>query len=169
MTKRLQSLASSLSANKFLDASSVFPHEFNCQTFDQGWEGRDQVAPGASYPTEFFFYTYPQGLYGRSAFDGTLTSELNFLGSIGFPNRPFPSSPGPLFRNEGRCSTFDIEIIFYSLANKTHFHKKGCAPSLILKVRVFGTRKWPIFFRSQVSLRTLGRSAIHSRPQCLRF
>ena len=43
MTKRLQSLASSLSANKFLDASSVFPHEFNCQTFDQGWEGRDRL------------------------------------------------------------------------------------------------------------------------------
>ena len=34
---------------------------------------------------------------------------------------------------------------FHSQANKTHFHKKGCAPSLILKVRVFGTQnKWPI-------------------------
>ena len=59
-------------------------------------------------------------------------------------NRPFSSSPGPLFQNEGRCSAFDMEIIFHSHANKTHFHKKGCAPSLILKVRVFGTRKWPI-------------------------
>ena len=59
-------------------------------------------------------------------------------------NRPFPSSPGPLFQNEGRCSAFDMEIIFRSHANRTHFHKKGWAPSLILKVRVFGTRKWPI-------------------------
>ena len=59
-------------------------------------------------------------------------------------NRPFSSSPGPLFQNEGRCSAFDMEIIFHSHANNTHFHKKGCAPSLILKVRVFGTRKWPI-------------------------
>ena len=59
-------------------------------------------------------------------------------------NRPFPSSPGPLFQNEGGCSAFDMEIIFHSHANKTHFHKKGCAPSLTLKVRVFGTRKWPI-------------------------
>ena len=33
-----------------------------------------------------------------------------------------------------------MEIIFHSDANKTHFHKKGCAPSLILKVTVFGTR-----------------------------
>ena len=39
-----------------------------------------------------------------------------------------------------------IKNIFHSQANKTHFHKKGCAPSLILKVRVFGTRKWPISF-----------------------
>ena len=37
-----------------------------------------------------------------------------------------------------------MEIIFHFHANKTHFHKKGCAPSLILKVRVLGTRKWPI-------------------------
>ena len=37
-----------------------------------------------------------------------------------------------------------MEIIFHSHANETHFHKKGCAPSLILKVRVCGTRKWPI-------------------------
>ena len=37
-----------------------------------------------------------------------------------------------------------MEIIFHSQANKTHFHKKGCAPSLILKVRIFGARKWPI-------------------------
>ena len=59
-------------------------------------------------------------------------------------NRPFPSSPGPLFQNEGRCSAFDMEIIFHSHANKTHLHKKGCASSLILKVRVFGTRTWPI-------------------------
>ena len=59
-------------------------------------------------------------------------------------NRPFPSSPGPPFQNEGRCSAFDMEMLFHSHVNKTHFHKKGCAPSLILKVRVFGTRKWPI-------------------------
>ncbi|CAH3164615.1 unnamed protein product [Porites evermanni] len=39
-------------------------------------------------------------------------------------NRPFPSSPGPLIQNEGRCSAFDMEIIFHSHANKTHFHKK---------------------------------------------
>ena len=35
-----------------------------------------------------------------------------------------------------------MEIVFHS--NKTRFQKKGCALGLILKVRVFGTRKWPI-------------------------
>ena len=33
---------------------------------------------------------------------------------------------------------------FHSNANKIYFHKKGGALGLILKVRVFGTRKWPI-------------------------
>ena len=60
-------------------------------------------------------------------------------------NKPFPSSSAPLFQNEGRCSAFDMEITFHSHANKTYFHKtRGCAPSLVLKVRVFRTRKWPI-------------------------
>ena len=35
-------------------------------------------------------------------------------------------------------------MIFHSHANQAHFQKKGCALGLILKVRVFGTRKWPI-------------------------
>ena len=37
-----------------------------------------------------------------------------------------------------------MEMIFHSHANKTHFHKKGCALRLILKVRIFGTWKWLI-------------------------
>ena len=37
-----------------------------------------------------------------------------------------------------------MEIIFHSYANTTHFHKKGCSLGLILKVRVFGTRTWPV-------------------------
>ena len=39
-----------------------------------------------------------------------------------------------------------MEMMFHSHENKTHFHKKGCALGLILKVRVFGTRKWPTRF-----------------------
>ena len=56
-------------------------------------------------------------------------------------NGPFPR---PLYQNEVKCSAFDTEMTFHSHANKTHFHKKSCALGLILKVRVFGTRKWPI-------------------------
>ena len=71
-------------------------------------------------------------------------SGLLFLNRKQISRRPFLSSPGPLFQNEGRCSAFDVEITFHSHANKTHCHKKGCAPGLILKVRDFGTWKWPI-------------------------
>ena len=54
----------------------------------------------------------------------------------------FPSSPRPLY--EVKCSAFDMEMICHSHTNKTHFHKKGSALGLILKVRVFETRKGPI-------------------------
>ena len=40
-------------------------------------------------------------------------------------------------------------MVFYFHANKTHFHKKGFALCLVLKVRVFGTRKWLIGDSSQ--------------------
>ena len=48
-----------------------------------------------------------------------------------------------------------MEIVFYRHANKTHFHKKGCAASLILKARVFGSRKWPIRLEKDVLYRFL--------------
>ena len=48
-----------------------------------------------------------------------------------------------------------MEIVFYRYANKTHFHKKGCAASLILKARVFGSRKWPIRLEKDVLYRFL--------------
>ena len=36
-----------------------------------------------------------------------------------------------------------MKKIFRSQTSNTHFLKKGCAHGLILKVRVFRTRKWP--------------------------
>ena len=62
----------------------------------------------------------------------------------------FQVLPGLCFKPREKCSAFDMEIIFHSHASKTHFHEKGCAPSFILKVRVFGTRKWPIELASQL-------------------
>ena len=67
-------------------------------------------------------------------------SSTDFLAG----NRPFSSSPGPLYQNDVKGSAFDMEMIFHSHVNKTHFHKKGCALGLILKVRVFKSRKWSI-------------------------
>ena len=38
--------------------------------------------------------------------------------------RPFPSSPGPLYQNEAKCSAFDIEMIFHSHAKKDIFSQE---------------------------------------------
>ena len=57
----------------------------------------------------------------------TFTHPITLLYHISLntvSSRPFPSSPGPLFQNEGGCSAFDIEIVLHSHANKIHFHKK---------------------------------------------
>ena len=77
-------------------------------------------------------------------------------------SRPFPSSPGPLYENEVTHSTFDMKTIFHSQANKTHFHKKGCALGLILKVRVFGIRKWPIRYFINEKETGADRNATHN-------
>ena len=47
-----------------------------------------------------------------------------FLDNEGESNRPFPSSPESLYQNEVKCSTFYMEMIFRSHANKIHFHKR---------------------------------------------
>ena len=70
--------------------------------------------------------------------------------------------------NEVKCSALDREMIFYSHANKTHFHKKGCALGLILKVRVFGTRKWPILVIRSINSYLLARFILHHHTNTLR-
>ena len=70
-------------------------------------------------------------------------------------NRPFPSSKKSHLQSEAKCEAIDMKMIFNYDANKTHFHNKGFALSLVLKVRVFGTRKWPIGTAKVTSLRVL--------------
>ena len=92
----------------------------------------------------------PKKKTGSSHLNKTFTRAIDLFGQLNVvPSRPFPSSPGPLFQKEGRCSAFDIKIIF-----QTHFHRKGCAPSLILKVRVFGTRVSEVAYSNLPGLRS---------------
>ena len=67
-------------------------------------------------------------------------------------NRPFPSSPRPLYQNEVKCAVFNMEMNFHPHANKTRFHKKGCALDLILKMRSLRTWKWPIRVRVGINI-----------------
>ena len=52
------------------------------------------------------------------------------------------SCPKLLLKSEATHKAIDMKMFFYFYlyANKTHFHKKGFALSLVLKVRIFGTR-----------------------------
>ena len=58
--------------------------------------------------------------------------------------RVTPSCPKALFQSETKCKAIVKKMIFYSHANKIEFHQKVFALSLVLKVRVYGTRKWHI-------------------------
>ena len=53
------------------------------------------------------------------------------------PPTKCPSSHGPLYQNDVKCSAFDMEMVFNFRANKTHFHKKGCTLGFIFKVAFF--------------------------------
>ena len=48
------------------------------------------------------------------------------------------------FQNESKCETFVVKMSFICIIIKNHFHINGFALSLALKVRFFGTWKWPI-------------------------
>ena len=48
-----------------------------------------------------------------------------------------------LFQSEAKCDAIVMKRICYSHEKETHFCKKGSALSLVSKVRVFATQKWP--------------------------
>ena len=50
-------------------------------------------------------------------------------------NRPFPSSITH-FQSEAKCEAIDMKMIFNYDANKTHFHNKGFALSLVLQSEI---------------------------------
>ena len=54
------------------------------------------------------------------------------------------SSKNSHFQNEARCTTFLVKMSFICMRMKNDFHIKGWAPTLVLKQRPGGTRKWPI-------------------------
>ena len=59
-------------------------------------------------------------------------------------NRPLPSSKNPHFQNEARYTTFHVKMSFICMRMENDFHIKGLRPTLVLKQRPGGTRKWPI-------------------------
>ena len=58
-------------------------------------------------------------------------------------NRPFVCYPKALFQSEARCKPINLKMIFILIQIKTIF--TSFALNFVLKVRVFRSRKWPIF------------------------
>ena len=75
----------------------------------------------------------------KQNFGGTTKSIIGYFGRNGL----FPNRLKPRFQSEAKCKAIDKECFFYSHANKSHFYNKGFVLILVLKVRVFGTRKSP--------------------------
>ena len=83
-----------------------------------------------------FFYIF--WTYVESQHEVYLNVRLSLIGHFRVPKKSH-------FQSEAKCEAIDMKMIFNYDANKTHFHNKGFALSLVLKVRFFGTRKWRIF------------------------
>ena len=70
--------------------------------------------------------------------------------------------PENLFQSEAENAKLLIrKKLFCSHANKTHFHKKGFSLSFALKVRVFGTRIWPIKVRVREDCLIVSRNGMN--------
>ena len=60
----------------------------------------------------------------------------------------FRVPPGLCFKTRVGAQPLMWKSFFILMQIKLIFTRKVCAPSLILKVRVFETRKWPIVLRT---------------------
>ena len=58
----------------------------------------------------------------------------------------FRVPPGPLYQNEVKCSALDMEVIFYSHANKTHFQFTRQAVHLASLSKWGGPFRWESIF-----------------------
>ena len=87
-----------------------------------GWGKRGGLKEAARFSSSF------HALFLQERLLKSYVSSLPSIGHIRVPRS--------LYQIEVKCSAFDMEIIFHSHANKTHFHKKGSVLGL--------TRKWPI-------------------------
>ena len=72
------------------------------------------------------------------------SADLTNYWKCAVSNRPLPSSKNPHFQNEARCTIFLVKMSFICMRMKNDFHIKGWAPTVVLKQRPGGTRKWPI-------------------------
>ena len=62
---------------------------------------------------------------------------------VTYPIGHFRVATSLCFKGEAQCKTIDMKMIFLLMQKKLIFTRKGFALSLVFKVRVLETRKWP--------------------------
>ena len=88
-----------------------------------------------------FFSPRHRSLFKLVSFNNRWYIEDLFQTVVPLQNneRPFLSYLKPLFQSEAKCETINMNMIFNSHVNLTHFHIKGFTLSLPSKYRVLGT------------------------------
>ena len=72
----------------------------------------------------------------------------------------------PLFHSaKAKCKAIGNEYDFYSHANKIHFRKKSFKLGLVLKVKVFGTKKWPTIEQKRLVLEQPPAQLVYCQTQ----
>lgn len=60
-------------------------------------------------------------------------------------NKPYFRGAPSLCSSETKAEAIiDLIMFLYYYANESHYHQKGFTLGFVLKLRVFGTRKWPM-------------------------
>ena len=82
----------------------------------------------------------------------------------------FRVSQGLCMKTRLSAQAFDMKTIFHSHANKTYFHKKGCALSLIFKVRVLGTRSGLLIWKEfSYTKKANAKKVVHKSRLVVKF
>ena len=110
-----------------------------CEKSPAGMRGQKRLYSQVTLPDEKDLFCI-QGSYG---FMGLLIVCV-------FRNSPFSSCLKPLFQSEAKCEAIDMKMIVFFSWTKNSLHKKGFSFRLVLKVRVFGTRKWHVAIHCDV-------------------
>ena len=90
----------------------------------------------------FFFPVY-QVLNFKTIYIYIYIKEHNYSFPLPTKYRPFSGSLKPLLQSVAKYEAIDMRLFFILMQMKLIITRKGFSLGLVLKVKVFETRKWP--------------------------